>query len=151
MLEITFRLAETIGAAPQATLSLTWEERQHSRQRVLLEDGRPAALMLPRGTRLRDGDLLGGAQGLVVAVRAAAEELSLAACTEGSQLARACYHLGNRHAPVQITPQGVLYQRDHVLDGMLRGLGLAPRPVRAAFEPEAGAYHHHGGGHHHGA
>lgn len=151
MLEITTRLAQTDGALPQAALCLTWAERQHSRQRVLLEDGRPAALLLPRGTRLRDGDLLAGAQGLVVAVRAAAEDLSLAPCLDGMQLARACYHLGNRHALVQITAQGVMYQRDHVLDEMLRGLGLEPQAISVAFEPEAGAYPGLSGGHHHGA
>ncbi|MBI4797800.1 MAG: urease accessory protein UreE [Desulfarculus sp.] len=147
---MTTRLAATDEATPQATLCLTWEERQHSRQRVLLEDSRPAALLLPRGTRLRDGDRLASAQGQVVRVQAALEDLSLAPCADGLQLARACYHLGNRHAAVQIIAQGVMYQRDHVLDEMLRGLGLEPQAISAAFEPEAGAYHGHGGGHQHG-
>ncbi|MBI5521193.1 MAG: urease accessory protein UreE [Desulfarculus sp.] len=151
MLELTTRLAKTDGVLSRATLSLTWEQRQHSRQRVLLEDGQPAALLLPRGTRLRDGDLLASAGGQVVRVQAALEYLSLAPCADGLRLARACYHLGNRHAPVQISAGGVMYQRDHVLDEMLRGLGLEPRAISAAFEPEAGAYHGHGGGHQHGA
>ncbi|MFH1035507.1 MAG: urease accessory protein UreE [Pseudomonadota bacterium] len=140
MLEITRKLDQG-GPVPAATLSLAWEQRQRSRLKVTLDDGRQAALLLPRGTALKDGDLLQATGGLVVAVRAAVEELTLAACAETLDLARACYHLGNRHAPVQIRADGVLYQRDHVLDDMLRGLGLEPRPVEAAFQPEAGAYH----------
>ena len=60
--------------------------------------------------------------------------------------ARACYHLGNRHVPLQIGDDWLRYLHDHVLDDMLRGLGISPHHERATFEPEAGAY---GGGHHH--
>ncbi len=150
MLEIDKRLAQGSSMVVEATLSLPWEQRQRSRLRVRLDDGREAALLLPRGTALKDGDLLETTQGLRVRVRAQVEELSLVVCPDARQLARACYHLGNRHVPVQIRPDGALYQRDHVLDEMLRGLGLAPQHVSAAFEPEAGAYHGRHGGHHHG-
>lgn len=142
------RLEKGAPAPAEAQVSLPWDLRQRSRQRVCLDDGREAGLSLPRGTVLRNGDLLQTGDGLVVRVRAAEEELSLVPCLQPRQLALACYHLGNRHVPVQIRPDGVLYQRDHVLDQMLRGMGLAPRPVTVAFEPEAGAYHGHGGGHH---
>jgi urease accessory protein len=148
VLEIVERLAPASPTAAQATVSLPWEQRHRSRLRVRLDDGRQAALMLPRGTSLQDGDLLATSQGIVVRVLATAEELSLVACADAVQLARACYHLGNRHVPVQIRPDGVSYQRDHVLDAMLRGLGLEPRALTAVFEPEAGAYHGHNSGHH---
>lgn len=148
MLTITRRLERGDPSRAEATLSLPWDLRQRSRQRVSLDDGREAALLLPRGMVLGDGDLLQSAEGPLVRVRAAQEELSLALCAETGQLARACYHLGNRHAPVRIEPGRVLYQRDHVLDAMLRGLGLEPQHLSAPFEPEPGAYHGHHGGHH---
>jgi urease accessory protein len=67
-------------------------------------------------------------------------------------LARAAYHLGNRHVPVQVGDGYLRLAADHVLELMLKGLGARITPRRVPFEPEAGAYagHAHGGtGHHH--
>ena len=41
---------------------------------------------------------------------------------------------------VQIEKDRVSYLHDHVLDEMLRGLGLEVVVTSAAFEPEPGAY-----------
>ena len=68
----------------------------------------------------------GSADGLIVQVRAAAEPVSEVRCDDPLLLARACYHLGNRHVPLQIGDGLLRYQHDHVLDDMLRGLGLQP-------------------------
>ena len=76
---------------------------------------------------------------------------------EPRALARAAYHLGNRHVALQIGPGWLRYCHDHVLDDMLRGLGLTVTVEQAPFEPEAGAYHadadgahSHGHSHSHG-
>lgn len=148
MLELTHILPPGSWHGPLARLELDWDHRQKSRQLVRLADGRQAALCLARGQVLHGGDLLAASQDLAVLVLAAAEELSSAACPDPVQLARVCYHLGNRHVAVRVEPGRVLYQRDHVLDDMLRGLGLMPTHLRAPFEPEPGAYKHaHGQGH----
>jgi len=149
MLELDRRLTQ---GEPVATLTLPLEKRLRSRLRVTLDDGTPAGVFLERGQVLRDGDLLGNADGMIVQVRAAEEPVSEVCCADPLLLARACYHLGNRHVPLQIGPANLRYQHDHVLDDMLRGLGLQPISGRAPFEPEPGAY---GGGspghaHHHG-
>ena len=60
-------------------------------------------------------------------------------------LARAAYHLGNRHVPVQVGPGFLRFGRDHVLGEMARGLGLSVAELEAPFEPESGAYGGHGG------
>ncbi len=127
---------------PDATLTLPLANRVKSRLRVTLDDGREAGLFLERGLSLKDGDLLGSeeADGLVVQVRAAAEILSVADCRDPLLLARACYHLGNRHLPIRIQADRLSYLHDPVLDVMLRGLGLAVRVERGPFEPEPGAY-----------
>ena len=57
------KLSEIIGAGaggeqPAATLTLAFDDRRKSRQRVVLDSGEEAALVLPRGTVLRDGDRL---------------------------------------------------------------------------------------------
>jgi urease accessory protein len=137
------------AGTPDATLTLPRDRRIRCRQRALLDDGREAGVFLARGEVLRDGDLLGSADGLVVAVRAAAEAVSEVRCDDPLLLARACYHLGNRHVELQIAPACIRYHHDHVLDDMLRGLGLTPAVVEAPFEPEPGAYGGTVGGHRH--
>lgn len=147
------RLTETIPRAAQidATLTLPLEGRSKRRLRVVLDDGREAGLFLPRGGSLRQGDLLRSEAGLVVEVHAAAETLSRVICDDPLLLARACYHLGNRHVALQIEPGQLSYRHDHVLDEMVAGLGLQVAVEEASFEPEAGAYggHSHAHGHHH--
>jgi urease accessory protein len=116
---------------------------------VVLSDGREAGVVLARGGPLRDGDGLGSAEGLIVRICAAPELLSRVETDDPLALARACYHLGNRHVSVQIEPNRISWLHDHVLDAMVEGLGLAVRQVHAPFEPEGGAYGGHGHGHHH--
>jgi urease accessory protein len=130
---------------PATTLTLPLEKRLRSRLRVTLDDGVDAGVFLSRGETLRDGDLLAADDGTVVQVRAAPETVSEVRCDDPFLLARACYHLGNRHVPLQIRTDRLRYLHDHVLDEMLRGLGLRPTCLEAPFEPEPGAY----GGHAH--
>ncbi len=142
-LQITERLREPADA--QATLTLPFEQRQKSRLRIRLDNGQDAGLFLPRGTVLRHGDRLRATSGLVVEVRAAPEAVSTARADDALLLARAAYHLGNRHVALQLGPGWLRYPHDHVLDNMTRELGLTVNREQAPFEPEAGAY---GGGHH---
>ncbi|MFC1665832.1 urease accessory protein UreE, partial [Pseudomonadota bacterium] len=117
-----------------------------SRLRTRLDSGEDVGLMLPRGQILRNGDQLGSAEGRVINVKAADEQVSTAQTKDQVLFARACYHLGNRHTPLQIGENWVRYQQDHVLDELVRSLGLEVIQENSPFEPEAGAYH---GGHHH--
>ncbi len=135
---------------PGAVLTLRFEERQKSRLATRLEDGMAVGLMLPRGSVLRHGDRLRAENGMVVEVHAAAETVSTAYSDNPVQLARASYHLGNRHVPLQVGTGWVRYAHDHVLDDMVIKLGLKVVTEQATFEPEAGAYHsgHHHHGHH---
>jgi urease accessory protein len=138
MLILTHRL-ETAAAADDR-VTLPYEARIRSRLRVRLDSGREAALQLERGLVLRHGDRLGASCGTVVAVRAAVERVSTGHTSDRLLLARACYHLGNRHVPLQVTAAWVRYQHDHVLDAMLDRLGLVVLQEMAPFQPEAGAY-----------
>lgn len=147
MIRITHRLEET--ATSQASLTLPFELRQKSRLHAKLDNGIEAGLFLPRGTVLRDGDLLRADNGLIIKVCAAIEEVSTAFANNSLLLARACYHLGNRHVALQIGPDWLRYLHDHVLDDMLNHLGLSVKLERAPFEPETGAYHSHSHSHTH--
>ncbi|MBK6658835.1 MAG: urease accessory protein UreE [Proteobacteria bacterium] len=130
------------GAAAriQDSLTLAFEQRQKSRQRVVLDSRREAALMLPPGTVLRDGDLLRGEDQSVVRVQAAPEPVMTARTSDPLRLARACYHLGNRHVAIAVGPGWVRCLRDHVLADMLEQLGLSVVEEAVVFEPESGAY-----------
>ncbi len=139
-----------------AIAALTLEQRVRSRQRVRLDDGREAGILLPRGETLKDGDLLATDDGgLTVRIVAAPECVSVAACADPVLLSRACYHLGNRHVALQIEPGRLCWLHDHVLDAMVLGLGLDVTVQDAPFEPEPGAYgsqadgQAHGHAHHH--
>ena len=146
MLEIRTRTDDETHDA-SASLILPFELRSRSRLRATLDDGREVALFLPRGTVLRGGDRLLASDGRVVIVRAAEERVSTARSEDPDALLRAAYHLGNRHVPVEIGRAMLRYEHDHVLDEMVRGLGLEIVVEHAPFEPEGGAYGH---GHSHG-
>lgn len=146
MIKLLNKLTETDRV--DGTLTLTLASRVKSRQRAVLDDGREVGWFLQRGQVLHDGDLLASDDGLVVKIVAANEKVSRVACDDPLLLARASYHLGNRHVPLQINTGYVQYLHDHVLDDMLAGLGLAVTIENAPFEPEAGAYGNSGSHHH---
>ena len=128
-----------------STLTLPFELRQKARLHVTLDNGQEAGLFLPRGKIIRGGDTLAAETGEFVRVIAADELVTTASCSDTLLLARACYHLGNRHVPLQINSSWIRYAHDHVLDEMLSNLGLKLIQEQAPFEPESGAYssHHH--------
>lgn len=134
------------GRDHDVSITLPFETRQKSRLQAVMDTGEEIGLLLPRGTVLRDGDLLKTESGLVIKVQAAEESVSTAQVNDPTLFARACYHLGNRHVPLQVGENWLRYLHDHVLDDMLKGLGVITKHEHAPFEPEAGAY---GGGHRH--
>ena len=148
MLEFVERVERDTDVS-SASLTLPFEQRQKSRLRVTLDNGSEAALILERGNDLRHGDLLRATDGQIIEVRAALESVSVINESNAHLLSRACYHLGNRHVPLQIGDGWLRFQRDHVLEEMVRTLGLAVRHESAPFEPEGGAYGGHRG-HEHG-
>jgi urease accessory protein len=154
-------LAEVLlRRAPSVTLD--WDLRQKSRFDAEASDGRRVGVFLPRGTVVRGGDVLLTEDGGFIRVLAAPQAvLRITACTQhGSpfDLTRAAYHLGNRHVPIELQPDHLKIEPDHVLADMLRQMHLIVNEVREPFEPENGAYtqsghghvhaHGHGHGHH---
>lgn len=128
-----------------AELVLPFELRQKSRLRTTVRGSEEIGLFLDRGTVLRDGDCLQSDDGRIVRVVAADESLLEVRCADARALARAAYHLGNRHTPAQVGDAWLRIAADDVLAAMLRGLGTTVTPLTAPFEPEAGAY---AAGHH---
>jgi urease accessory protein len=153
MIEIRSRLDPRVTGRtvePGSRLALPFELRQKSRLRAALASGEPVALMLVRGEVLRGGDYLVATDGRIIQVVAQPERVLHVECDTPHGLARAAYHLGNRHVPVEVGDGYLRIADDHVLADMLRGLGARVTEMEAPFEPEAGAYanghHHHGAG-----
>jgi len=152
VLRILQRLTEIREA--QLQLVLAFDLRSRSRFRARLASGEEVGVQLTRGQILRGGDRLLTEDGRVVEVRAAPESVSTLRTPDARLLARAAYHLGNRHVALQVGDGWLRYGHDHVLDDMVRGLGAEVTAEQAPFEPEAGAYHggqeHVSHGHEHG-
>jgi len=127
-----------------ATIEIDWDLRQKSRFDATDSQGRRLGIFLPRGTTVRGGDLLVAEDGSLVRVVAAPQPvLVVTPCAEhGSafDLLRAAYHLGNRHVQLELRPDRLLLEPDHVLADMLRQMHLVVHETSDAFEPEAGAY-----------
>jgi len=140
-----------------ATIELDWDVRQKSRFDATDSQGRSIGVFLPRGTAVRGGDVLVAEDGSLIRVIAAPQPvLRITHCSAHGtpfDLTRAAYHLGNRHVPIELKPDHLKIEPDHVLANMLRAMHLIVVETEEAFEPEGGAYgshgHAHGGGHSH--
>ncbi|MFT4065210.1 urease accessory protein UreE [Paraburkholderia sp.] len=146
------RLAPHLKIAPvlvkrAPTLTLAFDERRRSRLAATLDNGEEIALLLPRGTVLRDGDVLVADDGGLVRIVAKPEAVLLVRANDALTLTRAAYHLGNRHTPVEVGTDYLKLEYDPVLADMLARIGATVEQVSLPFQPEAGAY---GGGHKHG-
>jgi urease accessory protein len=122
--------------------TLPFDYRHRRRITLTADDGRDFLLDLPEARIVHDGDGLVLEDGGVIEVRAGDEEVIDVACEDPVQLARIAWHLGNRHLAVEITATGLRLRDDHVIAGMLEGLGARVTRRRAPFTPEAGAYAH---------
>ncbi len=126
-------------------LALSWDIRQKSRFRAILATGQEIGVNLPRVGALRSGSVLVSSHEPVRYLRilAAPQPLAKVTAQQPFDLLKASYHLGNRHVPLMLTPDALYLEPDHVLEDMLRGLGLTVAHVNQPFEPEQGAYHQH--------
>lgn len=128
-----------------ATVTLAFDERH--RRRVLMTDdaGEPFLLDLARPVVLAEGDGLLLVGGGVIRVRAALEAVADVSAPGPAERLRLAWHMGNRHTPIQVLPDGSFRIRDdHVLVDLLTRLGANVVRRRAAFAPEPGAYASHG-------
>jgi len=160
MLTASKLLAGGHGLAPAllkraATVELDWDVRQKSRFDATDSQGRHLGVFLPHGTLVRGGDVLVAEDGSLIRVLAAPQPvLVITHCPDHGtpfDLTRAAYHLGNRHVAIELKPDHLKIEPDHVLADMLRGMHLIVREANEPFEPEGGAYGSHGNqGHGHG-
>jgi urease accessory protein len=147
MLKIISRSDHHHGEVSDSVV-LPYALRQKGRFKTTTISGVDVGVFLIRGEVLRDGDILFSECGKVLKVKAEPESVVTAIASDWLTFAKACYHLGNRHVPMQIGERWVRFQPDHVLEEMVEIFGLKCKHHQASFTPESGAYH--GGGHSHG-
>jgi len=153
MLTINKLLPQGRGLAPAllkraAAMVLDWDTRQKSRFDTEDSQGRAWGVFLPRGSVVRGGDVLVAEDGSLIKVIATPQPVLVVRSAEhGSpfDLLRAAYHLGNRHVALELQPDRLQLEPDHVLADMLRQMHLSVSEELAPFEPESGAYATHAG------
>jgi urease accessory protein len=159
MLTVNKLISQGHGLAPvllkrAATVVLDWDTRQKSRFDAEDSQGRTLGVFLPRGSVVRGGDVLVAEDGSLIKVIATPQPvLVVRTCPEHGtplDLLRAAYHLGNRHVQLEVQPDHLHLEPDHVLADMLRHMHLIVAEELAPFEPEGGAYAAGGGHAHHG-
>ena len=130
-----------------SAVALDWDTRQKSRFEALDSAGRRLAVFLPRGRIVRGGDVLVGEDGSLIRVEALAQPILIVTAPAGGDaasaslaLAKAAYHLGNRHVPLEVRADRLVLEPDHVLAELLARMGLEVATTSGAFEPEPGAY-----------
>jgi urease accessory protein len=125
---------------PADTIVLDFDDRHRRRMAMTGTRGLEFLLDLENAVALRGGDALVLEDGRLVEVVAAPEPLLEIRCNDPQHLVRVAWHLGNRHLPTQITGRGLRIRRDHVIEGMVKGLGARVIEIEAPFDPEGGAY-----------
>jgi len=149
MLQASKLLPQGQGLAPAllkraTTVELDWDVRQKSRFDATDSASRHLGVFLPRGTVVRGGDVLVAEDGSLIKVIAAPQAvLKITHCGDHGtpfDLIRAAYHLGNRHVPIELKPDHLKIEPDHVLADMLRAKHLIVNAGYESFEPESGAY-----------
>jgi urease accessory protein len=145
-------MSEGSWSGPAWDIVVLAHDERHLRRKVLrLQHGDEVLVDLEAAVSLAHGDALQLSNGKLVEVIAAEEELLEVLPQNAVHLSQLCWHIGNRHLAAQIDDKRVLVLNDHVIKGMLEGLGAHVHIVSEPFHPERGAYSGHGhGSHHHG-
>ena len=147
MLKIIEKLGHDHHAVVDDELMLCFDDRKKGRLKTMTNANREVGLFLERGEPLRNGTLLKAETGETIRLLSAPESVITAYTSDLLVLAKICYHLGNRHVPLQIGEGWLRFQPDHVLEDLVKLFGLTVEHEQAPFEPESGAYSHHGHNH----
>ena len=148
---LTERQAADPYAAIVGTLLLTADERTRSRYRHDLANNLTVYFQLPRGTVLKEGDLLRSDDGnQLFRIAAKPEPVLTVTASTPLNLMLAVYHLANRHVPLEVTDTYLRLAPDPVLKSLLiEQLHTQVTEEIAPFCPQAGAYQAHGHNHSH--
>ena len=102
-----------------ASVTLDYDDRYRRRFRLVDDEGDEFMLDLAEATRLGEGDGLALDSGGFIRVRAAGEAVVDLRSATPVATTKLAWHIGNRHIPMQVLPDGALRIRaDHVIVAM---------------------------------
>lgn len=145
MLKVYERLANDQQPVDEK-LVLDQEQRKKGRLKAITESGKDIGLFLDRGKTLQVEEILVSECGQRILVEGAMESVATVTADEWLSFSKVCYHLGNRHVPLQVGELWMRFKPDHVLEDLAAGFGMTIMHEEDVFVPESGAYGHH---HHH--
>lgn len=140
MIEVYERLGLDDHAQIDEVITLSYDQRVKGRLRVFTDSGVELGLFLDRGKPLLLNEFLKSTDGKIIQVKGQLESVAHASCDDWHSFSLACYHLGNRHAKLQVGERWLRFSPDHVLEEMVHLLGLVVTHEDVVFEPESGAY-----------
>ena len=124
-------------------LTLSSDQRRILRGKRLSDCNQELILRLPRKGKLKDGDiLLTNDSKLYIKIIAKKESVIEISSNSKSELIKTAYHLGNRHAEVEISKDVLFTKSDYVIEKMLRNFNVDILNTEKKFCPEIGAHHH---------
>ena len=124
-------------------LTLSSDERRILRGKRLTDSDQEIILQLPREGKMNDGDiLLTNVSNFYVEIIAKTENLLEISSNSKIELIKTAYHLGNRHAEVEIYEDILLTKGDYVIENMLKNFNVDIVKTQKKFFPERGAHSH---------
>ena len=147
MLKVVEYISEAESVSASDTLTLDYDDRKRGRFKSVTDAGQEVGVFLDRGKVLQQGQALKTECGTVITIHSKPESVTTASCDDWQVFAKCCYHLGNRHVPLQVGERWLRFKPDHVLEEMVHLHGMKTTQEERPFDPESGAYK--GGGHHH--
>ncbi len=142
MIEQKVEQAEDLSGLSRDVVTLNWEDRRKSRQRLTTRDGLELALALPTGSILEDGDIIYLDNDRYVAVEAAREEVLCIYPERCEDYALAAYEIGNRHLPLSIACDLLSTPLEPMLEAHLKKRGIRCERRLIPFEPVRKGHSH---------
>jgi urease accessory protein len=138
-------LPAEMRAFTRDTVTLGWEDRTHVHGRRRTDAGVEFGTSLPRGTVLREGDLLVlEPERRVVAIVERPEPVFVIEPRSAQDWALFAYHIGNRHQPVMVTERGLVCPDVPGVEPLLQQHHMPYTRAMLPFTPAATtASHHH--------
>lgn len=136
-------------------VQLQWfESERNILRKVSTKQQEIAFRLLKEGQRLEHDDVVYLDDRTAIVVEILPSEVIVLSPKTLPDMARACYEIGNKHAPLFLEGDEVLLPYDKPMFEWLQAAGFAPRQEQRrlshALRANSAQGHHHGHHHHHG-
>ena len=138
---VTRNVADAAAVASRPSqidpLEVSWRDCTRRTLRARTRGGREVALLLPRGSYLRHGDVVHEDEAVTIVVEVPPCEVwVVGAGGDAARRLAVAVELGNLHTPVEVTPAGeLIVLPDGPVLAVLRRHGLSHHVVRRRFAP----------------